>query len=317
MSVAAAIAGLLGTMVSVGAQASAQQSQERMNNKTLAFQRDQAERQEDLMTADRTDPQGNRLQYSDETGFEVILAPLMQAIVDAQSEEQYKNVTQDAKRNRAARERQDERSQDASAAFEKAFKEVMAAPDVDVEGRGAEKAVETAQLYGSESNPAMDAAVMQAVRSGNPSVVNKLVDQGDGPNNAFRMAAAIREGRRRGEAEGMAEQAAQDELGQQELAYLQAFADAAPQAGISFSNINDSQQSRASNAINALLNVMQRNATAQTGTMNKATELAGQVPDYGRIFQSLGKVLGQVDFDKLKPNVGMGGGPAGGMMPMA
>lgn len=81
--------------------------QDAMNSaaSNLAFQRQQAAKQERLSTATRTDSFGNSEVYDPATNtWTTNLAPMQKAIQDAQQGEEFKSLTTDAARNRSARQ---------------------------------------------------------------------------------------------------------------------------------------------------------------------------------------------------------------------
>lgn len=294
-----ALAGLIGAIVQAGAAANAQASQERMAEKELDFQEKQADRQEQLMTATRKDALGNKLQYSELGGFETILAPIVQAIVDANKEEQYKSLTMDAPRNRDARVRADERSKLADDAYTKAFDTIRNKTPVD-EGAAQMDAVEQAlRLFrsGPSNDAGTNAAAIQAVRQGTPAPRTSSTAV-NSPNKADMLAATVAEAKKSGKMQALAENNATDAVDMQKLGQLFGLANQAPQANLMYSNDNEVHRANADQAIAALQNVLAQNAGAIGNSMRYNAEIAGQVPDYMSIFQSLGGLLNGLE-DKL------------------
>jgi hypothetical protein len=88
----------------------------------LAFQRQQAAKQERLSEATRTDSFGNSETYDPITNtWKTTLSPMQKAIQDAQQSEQYQSLTTDAQRNRSARKAAYDRSQAAQPFYNKAI----------------------------------------------------------------------------------------------------------------------------------------------------------------------------------------------------
>jgi len=84
--------------------------------------------QQSLITAPRTDAYGNVTKYDPVRGWFTEKTPTSQAILDAEQVEQLLAAREDAPRNRAALERQDQRSIQANDAFEQAFNNYRYAP---------------------------------------------------------------------------------------------------------------------------------------------------------------------------------------------
>ena len=284
-----ALASLIGAMVTASAQNSAIASQERQAKEELDFQEEQAARQEKLQTATRTDAYGNKLTYDENTGFETILAPLIQSMLDATNEEQYKSIALDAPRNREARERQDERTKLADTAYKDAFADYQSRAPVD-EGRAiADAAKQTALLFGG-GQQGDGGAALQAIRSGvrAPEPTN----QG---GSAGQLAAALMQAKDGAKAKALAEQNASDAVDLSSLSQLMSLSNQAPQANIQYSNAGAEQSARADSALSALINIIANNAQVIGGSMDNLTQIAGKTPDFGQIFGMLTQGAGGID----------------------
>ena len=284
-----AIASLIGAMVTASAQSQAIASQERQANKELKFQEEQADRQEKLQTAARTDAMGNRLEYDERTGFEAILAPLIQSMVDATNEEQYKSIALDAPRNRAARERQDDRTKLADSAFEDAFAQFSNRAPVD-EGRAIADATKQAVLAFGDGGGSNNDAGIQAIRSG-----VRAPEPGGGDNRAGQLAATLMSAKQGAKAQSLAEENAANAVDLSGLSQIMAMANQAPQANIQYSNAGAEQSARADSALSSLINIIANNAQVIGGSMDNLTEIAGKTPDFGQIFGMLTQGAGGLD----------------------
>lgn len=95
----------------------------------LAFQRQQADKQERLSEATRYDSYGNKQYYDPASNtWKTQLSPMQQAIQDAGQSEQYRSLTEDAQRNRQARKRQADAAESAVSPFNKAVQEYINNP---------------------------------------------------------------------------------------------------------------------------------------------------------------------------------------------
>ena len=95
----------------------------------LAFQRQQAQKQERLSEATRTDSYGNKQYYDPATNtWKTQLSPMQQAIQDAGQTEQYRSLTEDAQRNRQSRKRQADAAESAVSPFNQAVQEYLNNP---------------------------------------------------------------------------------------------------------------------------------------------------------------------------------------------
>lgn len=283
----AAIASLLGAFIQAGAQADANARQEKVAKDRLRFDEEQAKRREDLLTADQVDAFGNRITFSDTTGFETILAPFIQALTDAQKEEQYKSVALDSKRNRAARERADERSGVAHNAFMDAFSAYENRPTVDEGKAQADEVTQAIRMFGSQNTP-NEAAMNAAIRSGNPRTIAATTGGG---RPAQLLAAAIADAKKRGTQGALSEKSARDATGMQELAALMQLASGAPQANLMFGNDAEMQSGKASAALQALSQAIFQNQQQRGDAYNLLYDAAGKTVDTSGIFNSLGQLM--------------------------
>src|SRR6185369_16088097 len=95
----------------------------------LAFQRQQAQKQERLSEATRTDSYGNKQYYDPATNtWKTQLSPMQQAIQDAGQTEQYLSLTEDGQRNRQPRKRQADAAENAVSPFNEAVQEYLNNP---------------------------------------------------------------------------------------------------------------------------------------------------------------------------------------------
>lgn len=273
------------------AQLLAQQRQRDIANKQLRFQQEQAERQFDLSTATRTDALGNRTVYDEYDGFSTELAPLVQAIVNAQMAEQQRTLIDDAATNRLARGRQDSRSK----TFDRLFNNVIGRLDYEQPQDMTERYIadEMAKtLYRAESDGgARGDAAVQAVRQGSPELLKYIMK--DDNNNRSLMADLI-EARQRGQE--MGRQTRTDPEGSiiSLAAQLAAAADGAPQAALRFADQTSGPDSARASALQGLLNSIGSESRNVGGALSNLQQAAGQYAtrqavDNSGIFNALGQ----------------------------
>jgi hypothetical protein len=111
-----------GALISGIAQAQAMAQAAAIQQRQLQFQKENAAKQYRLATAGREDVYGNKQRF-DDLGNEWImqLDPTQQQLVSAGEREQLLSLTEDATRNRALRQRQEQRSLDAGEDYETAL----------------------------------------------------------------------------------------------------------------------------------------------------------------------------------------------------
>lgn len=153
-------------------------------SQNLAFQRQQADKQERLSQATRVDAYGNKQYYDPASNtWKTQLSPMQQAIQDAGQTEQYRSLTEDAQRNRQARKRQSDAASDAVSPFNQAVTEYLNNP-VQSEGSIRNDLSTLGALAGQDqAKTNQGALIMQALRLGRggdiPSII-KGVDDASG-----------------------------------------------------------------------------------------------------------------------------------------
>jgi hypothetical protein len=282
----------IGALVNAMTQSKAIRAQQEAAERELSFRRQQADREEQLQTADRVDAYGNKITYTPGIGYRTELAPIVQALLDLQQQEQLKSLREDAPRNRAARERQDERSKSADAEFQKRFKSLT-------QGRQKPKAEEQANSViralltmdkGSTTTGA-DVPMLQALRSGNPQALQALSGgSGGGAKDLLRtIFAAEDEGLQRYHAKANAD----SESMRAALGFLSSIANGAPNAQLANPTAHNNADTTAANALQQLAQVMGQGATGTASAMRGVTQAAGQTADWGAIFAPFGQAMEQ------------------------
>jgi hypothetical protein len=189
LQLAAAVAGpLLQGFMNRGAQ----QSQQYYTQQQLNLAREQAQLQEELAKAARTDAYGNTVRYAPGQGFVTELNPIEKAILEAGQSERLMRATTDMQRNRGAlNEQYDRRDQFAGAA----------ADDLREYRYGDRQSEESLQsLYGAIAKRALDrgttdftnAAGRQALRAGNSAALDRIVREGSRLRGENTLDAALR-----------------------------------------------------------------------------------------------------------------------------
>jgi hypothetical protein len=118
----AEIAGALVGLVGAGLQYSAQQEQAQIELMNLRFQQQMARQNQRMASATRTDAYGNTQRYNQATNtWETDLTPTQKSIVGAGEQQQLKQLTEDATRNRLILEEQRQRGLEAVPDYNKAL----------------------------------------------------------------------------------------------------------------------------------------------------------------------------------------------------
>lgn len=246
---------------------------------------------EKLAKADRVDALGNRT-YFDGEAFKTEVAPIIQAILNAQTKEQLETLRTDAPRARAASERKDERSKSADDAFTIAFREYLSKPQKSEEAFQAEDLfVLLDSLKQQEGGNA--AALIEAVRSGLPSAITTVVKAGLGgskPTLRSLKTMADRSGSQAYAGDKGSRTAA--DLG--ELQQLRSIADATDGANPMFSSANEQFSNQQENALQNLRNaVLQGSSLVGSGMQGVAAAKASQKSPFGAIFTELENEYGK------------------------
>lgn len=138
----------------------------------LNFQRNQSQRLFDLMTADREDALGNQIRYVPGQGFVTDTTATSQAILDGEQNEQLRTFQEDLPRQRAERERRDNRSVRADEEFNRLF-DILSnrrrPQEAEVQAEETLRAIDRRNTRGSQ-----DFNIAGALRSGerlNPAAV--------------------------------------------------------------------------------------------------------------------------------------------------
>lgn len=168
MGLAPALIGLGGSALQFLGQRGAQQQQMALSQAALNLQRQQAMQSNRLAMADRVDEFGNRTGF-DGNSFRVKLSPMQQALADARQSEDYRSITQDAPRARAAAERQDARSQQGDQQFNELLRE-FSGRRVQTEGEGVadETFAALADRERMGSSPALATTAVRTMQTGAP-----------------------------------------------------------------------------------------------------------------------------------------------------
>lgn len=212
---------------------------------------------EALQTATRSDALGNKTSYNrGANAFETDLTPLTQAILDNQQNEQLRQFTEDAPRNRAAAERQDRRSQMADNEFERRFNEYRFRPQQS----------EAASI--SEATEELLRARREGLRDAQGDIATTLLRQGNSSNlpavtgeiserYSDSLRDAILEGKRVGSQRYREREAADQSQLLTELSQLRGMADDVTTSPVGRSNAAEQLTGRADHALQALVSALQ------------------------------------------------------------
>jgi hypothetical protein len=242
-----------------------------------------------LALADKTDALGNKTSYEEGKGFVSKASPIIQAILNAQTREQYKNVTEDASTAREARARKDKRSRSASDLFDRAFAEVSGKyrrPESEYQAEGV---LDSLDQRSGEGNPVSQALVAQALRSGDLSSVAKLMKAGAGKGS---IRSTIRSGQDTGKARYAQEKQNRTAVDFGELEQLRGIANDTDTVNPGYNNTNETLASDSNAALQRLSQVIQGKPSQQfVGSSGGGVINPGPGVDYSAIFSSLGTAL--------------------------
>lgn len=285
----AAIASLAQGLLGMGAA----KTQNSLNAMSIQEQRRSAMEQERLAKATRRDAQGNETRYSDSEGFITTAAPLIKAILDAQSKEQYTSLREDAPRAREASVRKDNRSRSADEEYGKAFSQRANRPEKS-EGEFQADALFAAASGRGSKVPA--GLYSTAIRSGDPSALRRVAAAGNQQEGT--LAQAIAAARQGGSAQYLADRSARDQVDFGELGQLRGIANDTDASNTAYNNSNEQLAGQQSNAIQTLMQAISGGAG---GVSNALRSAAGslQTPDIGSIIKSIGGIV-----DPEDPNAG-------------
>lgn len=167
-------------LVNAMLQRRAQQDAMNLQWRNLMFQQQQARKQNRLATAAREDVFGNRTSYDDITNeWDTELTPTQEGIIRAQEREQYLSLTEDAKRKRDLRRRQQGRSEEA----EEVYNKLLSGYRYDTPPSEAESVSDLTRTMVANRKAGLDQgkAVLagQALRLGRGGDIQKLIKSAD------------------------------------------------------------------------------------------------------------------------------------------
>ena len=278
---------LIGAMMQASQQAQANRDKLKLGRENLAFNKKQAAEMRKLMTAPKTDAEGNTSLYVPGKGFQTILDPLIQSIVDAQGNERLKSLTVDASRNREAVERKDSRSKDADNLVSEIlldFKNRRKPNEKEIQANEVLKAVR--KNANADGRTDLSPEIQHAMRTGNKEAMKAFSRREPDASLANAIAAAKDVGTQR----YLAESSARDSISLQNLQPLLNIANNTTDVPLLFSNDAKDATGRADGALASLAAAIQQGNAGTSNAYARLMNLNLTPPNYGAIFQQLGKI---------------------------
>jgi len=274
----AALAGLVNGIMGIG--------QTNANNQLLGMQiseaKDGRRKSERLARASTTDAMGNTIRYDEGSNSWITdVNPLVKAILDAQSKEQYKGFTEDAPMMREARKRKDNRSKAAGAEFDEQFSKRTNRPTRSEEDFQADAVLSTTRRRNSIP-PSLFTA---ALRTGNPDALNKLVTAAR--NQETSLSDDLISARDSGTERFLKDRAMRDQVDFGELNNLRAIADDTDVVGLQGSNAAEVLAGRQSDAMARLIAAIQGGSQSVSSALGNAAGRI-QAPNFGALIESIG-----------------------------
>lgn len=274
----AALAGLTNAIMGIG--------QSNANNQLLGMQiseaKDGRRKAERLARASMTDANGNTVRYNEGmNAWETEVAPLIKAILEAQNQEQYKTLTEDAPRQREARVRKDERSRTAGVEYDEQFAKRTNRNERS-EGDFQADAVLSAARRRDSIPPSLFAS---AIRTGNPDALQKLVAASR--NQETSLSDDLIAAREAGTGSYLKDRAMRDQVDFNELGQLRAIADDTDTMGLPQNNTAEALAGRQQGAMAQLIQAIQQGSGSVSGALGNAAGKV-QAPNFGALIESIG-----------------------------
>jgi len=248
------------------------------------------EQQYNLLTSDRKDAHGNVTRFTEGRGFETILAPLIQEIVNAQNMERHKSLTQDAKRNRDSRNRRDDRSIRADELYNEKLTDYEYSPELNEDDFKAE-AIREALLTYNKGEGDMGQVARQAIRSGNTSAIGQFQSANAGGPQA--LMKAIFDAKRAGSGRYHGEKQAKTASEFGEMNQLRNAANDTGEAPLRFGNDADKATAQSNSALQQLSSAMMQGSSGVQSALSSVgrASSSGGGTDWGNIFGSVAGLL--------------------------
>lgn len=279
-------AGLVSAMIQSGNQ----QTANNINWRAVMEQVRANRKAEQLQQATRRDAYGNELEYIPGVGWTYNLTGMTKNILNAQQGEEYKSLTEDAPRNRAAAVRMDDRSQMADEQFGDVFN------DYRYRHKGneqAEIADATQLLLNSRQKGLSEAASLMArqlMRTGNSSQIASVYKQA-GDEYAATLEDAMLRGKQIGKQSYRDSE--NDAIGRaaSELSMLSNLASNTERTPIQQPTYNNDLTGRADSALQQLTQAMQSGGASNANALFKAASgFANSGPDLSGVAGALAKL---------------------------
>ena len=292
-----AILGLAGTLAQVSATNAANRQQYNLGMANLREDKRNNRRMFDLATAPRKDADGNVTLYSPDSGFETLLAPLIQSIVNAQNEERYKSLAIDAPQQRAARKRKDNRSKQAGAIADELIEKYSRRQKPDKKALIADEIYRTFQRGTPSQQQQLPDLITRAMRTGNNEALKAATMGNSGSNNAS-LVDAVAQAKLRGQQQTLATENAENSIDLSEIMQILGIANDSDTTNLLFGNDTSQATGRADGALQSLLQAVQAGGQQVSATMARNAARRPEIPNYEKLFASIGTL-----FPKQKANL--------------
>jgi hypothetical protein len=277
------------SLAGIGMQAGAQSDANNINWMNLFETKRSNRKAESLARATRRDAYGNELEYIEGIGWVPKLTDITKKILSAEQGERYRNLSEDAPRNRAAAVRMDKRSQMADDEFEKVFNEYKFRPRRDESSYIADT---TQELLSSRRKGLDEAAALlakQLMRTGGSSQLASVFKQADDAY-AGSLAETMLKGKTLGRDRYNADENADLSRRTGELGFLEGLASKTTTSPVEFSGFNQQMTGMGENALQGLIQAIRGSQGATSNAMGRLASSVGQSPDFGGLAAALGRL---------------------------
>lgn len=237
---------------------------------------------ERLARSSRTDAMGNKTYYDEASNsWMTEAAPLVKAILEAQSREQLKNVTEDATRNREASIRKDQRSRSAGAEYDKRFAERVNRPRRSEEDYQADAVLSATR----KRNSIPPSLFMAAQRSGDPKALQQLVAAAQQQEGS--LTDIINSAKSAGTEQYLRDRSMRDQVDFSELDQLKGTADGVDGYNPMFSNANSELAGRQEGALQQLIAAIAGGSAGVSSALGNAAANV-KAPNIGALIEGIG-----------------------------
>lgn len=225
-----------------------------------------------IATAPRTDAYGNKITYDPVTGWTTTATPTTRAILDGEQTEQLKGLTRDAPRNRAASERQDDRSRMGNDAFEEEFNKYRYRPRMTEQDYIGNAQRDLALDRQEGVDDLVAARSRGALRSGGGDAFTKALIGADGEGISD-FDGILNQGRRQGMQDFLSFEGGKDSMGQRDVDFYRGIADDVTNTPVAPTGTSQGLDALGSQQLAQLLQVLSQNEATRTGNLGSLAQV--------------------------------------------